>query len=63
MSKPKVDRVIGFSPFVLVALDCADKATGVQSQYLFPADAAWLWSVMAVGWLWLGLGVLRKGIP
>jgi len=34
----------------LVALDCAEKASGAQPQHLFVADLIWLWWVAAAIW-------------
>ena len=36
---------------VLVALDCAAKASGSQPQTIFSQDNLWVWWIPTAGWL------------
>lgn len=44
-----------FTAFMLVAIDCAEKAVGVTAQTIFTQDNFWLWWMPAV--VWLGCGI------
>lgn len=36
--------------FLLMSLDCAEKAMGISTQTIFSAGYQWLWWIGAVGW-------------
>jgi hypothetical protein len=50
----------GMCASLVVAIDCAQKATGDLPQSLFGPNARWLWWVVAFAWLVTALGFLVR---
>lgn len=48
-------KLMTFSAFMFVAIDCAEKAVGVTAQTIFVQDNVWLWWLPAVGWAVCGI--------
>ena len=43
-------RFTGAVACVIVALDCAQKASGNEAQQIFSSESVWVWWLFAVWW-------------
>jgi hypothetical protein len=55
-------RIAIAAAFLIVASDCADKATGMQAQMLLSTEVLWLWWVPAAAFAVLAVSVLFRGV-
>lgn len=57
-------KLVGSLACVLVAIDCAERAMGLQGQVLFSPDALWIWWIVAACWVVnaIGVAVIKESI-